>query len=107
MIDTAAHIRRARHSTPAERILRRPYSYHDPSQPDAEQSGLVFVAFQRDVSTQFVPVQQRLADLDLLQPVDDTDRLSGVPRAAGRTRRVSTWRRRCSPDAVVGIVTLR
>ena len=66
VIDTAAHIRRAHHTTPHERFLRRPYSYHDPDQPEAEQSGLLFVTFQRDITTQYLPVQRRLAQLDLL-----------------------------------------
>ena len=29
-------------------------------------SGLIFAAFQADVDAQFVPMQQRLAELDLL-----------------------------------------
>lgn len=66
VIDVAAHVRRARAQRPAERFLRRPYSFHDPDQPAGEQSGLVFVAFQRDVADQFTPVQRRLAELDLL-----------------------------------------
>ncbi|MDO8107878.1 Dyp-type peroxidase, partial [Isoptericola sp. b441] len=49
VIDTAAHIRRAHAMAPDQRFLRRPYSYHDPAQPPDEQSGLVFIAFQRDV----------------------------------------------------------
>ncbi|MCV2396297.1 Dyp-type peroxidase [Actinotalea sp. M2MS4P-6] len=66
VIDTAAHIRRAAASGPRERFLRRPYSFDDPDQPAAERSGLVFVTFQRDVVEQFLPVQRRLAEMDLL-----------------------------------------
>ncbi|MBP6995687.1 MAG: Dyp-type peroxidase [Phycicoccus sp.] len=60
VIDRAAHVRRAQPAAPQERFLRRPYSYDD------EGSGLLFVAFAADVLRQFHPVQQRLADLDLL-----------------------------------------
>jgi dye decolorizing peroxidase len=66
VIDTAAHIRRARTQDPRERFLRRGYSFDDPSEPPATRAGLVFVAFQRDVLHQFVPVQERLAELDLM-----------------------------------------
>ncbi len=30
------------------------------------ESGLIFVSFQADIDRQFTPMQQRLADLDLL-----------------------------------------
>lgn len=66
VIDLAAHVRRARAERPAERFVRRPYSFHDADQPSAERSGLVFVSFQRDVAEQFTPVQRRIAELDLL-----------------------------------------
>ncbi|SED56516.1 Dyp-type peroxidase [Ruania alba] len=62
-----AHIRRARSPNVAERFLRRGYNYDDP--PPAGQlsdSGLIFVAMQADPVRQFVPVQRRLDDLDLL-----------------------------------------
>ncbi len=66
-IDDAAHLRRAHATAPHERFLRRPYSYDDPPEGDAtSSSGLVFVAYQADPERQFVPVQQRLADVDLL-----------------------------------------
>lgn len=62
-----AHIRRARSGDDAQRFLRRPYNYDDPPAPgELSNSGLVFVAFQADVDRQFVPIQRRLADLDLL-----------------------------------------
>lgn len=66
VIDPAAHIRRAAGASPGERFLRRPYSYHDPDQPAATASGLLFATYQRDVAAQFIPVQRRLAELDLL-----------------------------------------
>jgi len=64
-----AHIRLA---APAEndglRILRRGYSFADGADPQTGQldAGLFFVAYQRDPRTQFVPLQQRLADNDAL-----------------------------------------
>lgn len=67
VIDTAAHVRRARSGDASQRILRRGYSYDDASGAGvATDSGLVFVSFQRDVTAQYVPLQQRLDELDLL-----------------------------------------
>jgi len=52
---------------PHERFLRRPYSYDDaPTDGSLSDSGLLFAAFMADPVRQFVPVQQRLADKDLL-----------------------------------------
>ncbi|MET4224267.1 Dyp-type peroxidase [Oerskovia enterophila] len=71
VIGPAAHVRRARTTDPAERFLRRAYSYDDApdvtTDPGAlSSSGLVFVTFQADVDRQFVPVQRRLDEVDLL-----------------------------------------
>jgi len=67
VIDTVAHIRRARSGNPDERFLRRPYNYDDPPAPGhLSNSGLLFVTFQRDITTQFLPIQRRLDQLDLL-----------------------------------------
>ncbi len=67
VIDDAAHLRRAHATVPHERFLRRPYSYDDPPEGDAtSSSGLVFVAYQADPARQFVPVQARMAEVDLL-----------------------------------------
>lgn len=62
-----SHLRRSRSDDPAQRFLRRGYNYDDP--PEAGQisnSGLLFLSFQADVTRQFVPIQERLAQLDLL-----------------------------------------
>ncbi|WP_308200649.1 Dyp-type peroxidase [Aeromicrobium fastidiosum] len=67
VIDPFAHVRRARTKDRTQQFLRRPFNYDDP--PPAGQltnTGLVFVAFQADVDRQFVPIQARLAELDLL-----------------------------------------
>ncbi len=62
-----AHARRAHATTPDEVFLRRGYSYDEPSAGDAiSDSGLIFCAYQADVGRQFLPVQRRLAELDLL-----------------------------------------
>ncbi|WP_372595114.1 Dyp-type peroxidase [Actinotalea sp.] len=66
VIDMAAHLRRARTEDPDARFLRRGYNFHDPGEPDGRSSGLVFVTFQRDVLTQYLPVQRSLDRLDLL-----------------------------------------
>ncbi|MBK9475606.1 MAG: Dyp-type peroxidase [Tetrasphaera sp.] len=67
VVDQAAHVRRAHPVTPHERFLRRPYSYDDAPEGSAvSNSGLIFVAYCADPVRQFVPVQARLAELDLL-----------------------------------------
>ncbi|MCD7101904.1 Dyp-type peroxidase [Pseudoclavibacter sp. 13-3] len=67
IIDLAAHMRRARHADGRVRIMRRGYSYDDGVDADGVADvGLLFGAWQADVMQQFVPVQQSLADMDLL-----------------------------------------
>ena len=62
-----SHMRRARSEDTAERFFRRAYNYDDaPTGEQISNSGLVFIAFQADVDAQFVPVQKRLDELDLL-----------------------------------------
>lgn len=50
------------------RILRRGFSYTEPSQAGSGQldGGLFFICFQRDPRRQFVPIQRRLAANDAL-----------------------------------------
>ncbi|WP_129788117.1 Dyp-type peroxidase [Promicromonospora panici] len=67
VIPEFSHVRRARSENPAERIFRRGYNYDDrPAGGAVSRSGLIFVSFQADVARQFVPVQTRLDQLDLL-----------------------------------------
>lgn len=67
VIDTFAHIRRARTENPDERFLRRGYNFDEAPPPgQRSHSGIIFVTFQADVERQFVPVQRRLDQLDLL-----------------------------------------
>ncbi|GGJ74866.1 putative peroxidase [Pilimelia anulata] len=49
------------------RLLRRPYNYD--GVPDAAgnaDSGLIFASYQADITRQFLPIQRRLAERDLL-----------------------------------------
>jgi dye decolorizing peroxidase len=62
-----SHVTRAHVTAPELKILRRPYNYD--GMPDAAgrpDAGLIFAAFQRDIVKQYLPIQQRLADKDLL-----------------------------------------
>ena len=67
VIPDFAHIRHAAPVAAKEKILRRPYNYDEAVTGAANaDSGLLFVCFQRDVMGQFVPIQVRLAESDLL-----------------------------------------
>lgn len=69
VIPPNAHIALARHLSDDEQFLRRPYNYDDPPTGDqTTDSGLIFAAYQQDPRRQFVPVQQRLAQADALNP---------------------------------------
>ncbi|MEV4349654.1 Dyp-type peroxidase [Actinoplanes sp. NPDC049596] len=62
-----AHVTRAHVTDPALKILRRPYNYDGaPNAAGHPDSGLIFAAYQSSVERQYVPIQQRLADRDLL-----------------------------------------
>ena len=62
-----AHLRRARPADPRQRIFRRSYNYDGaPPAGEVSDSGQIFVSFQADVDAQFVPIQRRLDELDLL-----------------------------------------
>lgn len=68
VIPEFSHMARARPVHPDEQLYRRAYNYDDA--PDAadsvSNSGLIFASYQADVDTQFVPIQKRLDELDLL-----------------------------------------
>lgn len=67
VIHDLSHIRRARTGDERQRIFRRGYNYDDsPAPRETSNSGLIFVSFQADVDKQFVPIQARLARVDLL-----------------------------------------
>ncbi len=73
-----AHIRRASAQKPEEHILRRGYNYdmpvndasgfseHGQTHGGVSNSGLIFASYQADPVKQFVPIQRRLAELDML-----------------------------------------
>lgn len=71
IIPEFAHVRRAHGIDEGEHqeIFRRPYNYDVPPPAGSEavsEAGQIFVSFQADLLGQFLPIQQRLADLDLL-----------------------------------------
>lgn len=67
VIPSFAHLRRAKTEDDTQKFLRRPANYDDGINPDGTANvGLLFAAYMADIAHQFVPVQQRLADLDLL-----------------------------------------
>ena len=60
-IPLTAHSRRAHSTDPNERIYRRAINYDE-----GTEAGLVFVCYQRDPRKQFIPIQERLDELDML-----------------------------------------
>ncbi|MFJ2033785.1 Dyp-type peroxidase [Streptosporangium sp. NPDC087985] len=67
VISEYAHIRQARVADPGMRILRRVYNYDEgPTAEGHADSGLLFASYQADITRQFIPVQKRLAEGDLL-----------------------------------------
>jgi len=69
IIPEFSHMRRARSENPKERIYRRSYNYDDAPAPAAasvSHSGLIFAGYQADLLAQFLPIQRRLDELDLL-----------------------------------------
>ncbi|WP_445155691.1 Dyp-type peroxidase [Arthrobacter sp. Hor0625] len=67
VIPDVSHLRRARPDDPSQRIFRRAYNYDAvPGAGGVSDSGLIFVSFQADVARQFTPIQQRLAEADML-----------------------------------------
>lgn len=65
VIPEFAHVRRARTADPDQRIFRRAYNYDERDREDQE-AGLLFASYQADPLRQFVPIQERLDELDLL-----------------------------------------
>lgn len=67
IIPRTAHAALAQARTGPERMLRRAYNYDDgPSAGGVPDAGLIFVSYQADLATAFVPVQRRLAQADAL-----------------------------------------
>ncbi|MGD7706402.1 Dyp-type peroxidase [Microlunatus sp. Y2014] len=66
IIPPFSHVARAAPRHGVDRFLRRPYSYDDGLVDGTTDAGLLFCTFQADIATQYVPVQDRLAELDSL-----------------------------------------
>lgn len=67
VIPEFAHIRRAAPEAEGERIFRRPFSYDNGMNEQGSMDvGLLWTAYQRDISKQYLPIQRRLDQLDLL-----------------------------------------
>lgn len=67
VIPEFSHMRRARSDGEGERIFRRSFNYDDAPDPgEVSNSGLIFVSYQADIDRQFIPIQRRLDELDLL-----------------------------------------
>jgi dye decolorizing peroxidase len=71
VIPEFAHIRRASAKNMDELFFRRPFNYQEVSTDAGArsgelESGLLWTAYAKDLSRQYVPVQERLAQFDLL-----------------------------------------
>lgn len=67
VIPNFAHVRRASPTKPSERFFRRPFNYDVGTAADGTPDvGLLWTAYQRDVNQQYLPVQRRLDEFDLL-----------------------------------------
>ena len=66
VIPPFSHMARARPHQQNVRFLRRPYNYDDSNVESGADAGLLFVTYQADIAAQYLPVQQRLAEQDLL-----------------------------------------
>ena len=65
VISPIAHVARARSSDGAPQIFRRGYNY-DLTAQQGTDAGLIFGSLQADPAKQFVPIQKRLAEVDVL-----------------------------------------
>ncbi len=62
-----SHLRRARPKDQTQQIFRRAFNYDAaPASGAMSDSGLIFVSYQTDVKRQYIPIQRRLDELDLL-----------------------------------------
>lgn len=67
VIPDFSHLSRAHVADDRQRILRRPYNYDGmPAADEDADSGLIFASYQADITRQFLPIQRRLAERDLL-----------------------------------------
>lgn len=67
IIPEYAHIARAAARSSKDKFLRRPLSYDDGILKDGSpNAGLIFAAYMADIQQQYIPVQDRLAAVDLM-----------------------------------------
>ncbi|WP_112678490.1 Dyp-type peroxidase [Micromonospora saelicesensis] len=67
VIPDFSHLTRAHVTDDRLKILRRPYNYDGvPTADGHADSGLIFTSYQADIARQYLPIQRRLADRDLL-----------------------------------------
>ena len=97
VVPEAAHVRAARAQSPDERFLRRGFTYDDTAEPGGD-AGLIFCALMADVDRQFVPVQRRIAEADLLNALGHPGGLGGLRAPARAARRGSASPPACPSD---------
>jgi dye decolorizing peroxidase len=67
LIPYDAHFRRASPALPGERIFRRSFNFQtDMNSEGVQEVGLIWAAYQNDISKQYLPIQRRLESLDAL-----------------------------------------
>lgn len=66
VIPPFAHIRVAAPAVEGERVFRRSYNFDAGVVDGVIDRGSLFIAYAADIATQFTPIQQRLADTDLM-----------------------------------------
>ncbi|MFI5915097.1 Dyp-type peroxidase [Dactylosporangium sp. NPDC051541] len=67
VISEFAHAARAHVTDDRQRIFRRPYNYDEaPAGDGTPEAGLLFASFQQDITRQFLPIQRKLDEADLL-----------------------------------------
>ena len=66
VIPSFAHVRLAAPAVEGERVFRRSYNFDDGVSDGKLDRGSLFIAYGADIERQFTPIQQRLADSDLM-----------------------------------------
>ena len=67
VIPTIAHIRRAHTGNPRHKFLRRPFNYDEGTNAKGHnEAGLLFAVYTTDIAERYIPVQNALAEVDLL-----------------------------------------
>lgn len=66
VIPSFAHVRLAAPGAEGERVFRRSYNFDDGVAAGKLDRGSLFIAYAADIERQFTPIQQRLADSDLM-----------------------------------------